>query len=151
MRKWRIKSRKILATLLAAVMLLVMIPTTMVDTAAADMTYVEQDGWFYFWDEQGLKDILTANADSEWIPMRFAASQSELDDSTGTMTLNSSVTIPAKAYVHMRDGQLKVAAPRKLTVQGTLVTRVDRAVTGSVSVEGDGVYVNTIPGTGVLP
>lgn len=140
MRKWRIKSRKILATLLAAVMLLVMIPTTMVDMAAADMTYVEQDGWFYFWDEQGLKDILTANADSEWIPMRFAASQSELDDSTGTMTLNSSVTIPAKAYVHMRDGQLKVAALRKLTVQGTLVTRVDRAVTGSVSVEGDGVY-----------
>lgn len=140
MRKWRIKSRKILATLLAAVMLLVMIPTTMVDTAAADMTYVEQDGWFYFWDEQGLKDILTANADSEWIPMRFAASQSELDDSTGTMTLNSSVTIPASAYVHMRDGQLKVAALRKLTVQGTLVTRVDRAVTGSVSVEGDGVY-----------
>lgn len=140
MKKWRIKSRKILATLLAAVMLLVMIPTTMVDTAAADMTYVEQDGWFYFWDEQGLKDILTANADSEWIPMRFAASQSELDDSTGSMTLNSSVTIPAKAYVHMRDGQLKVAALRKLTVQGTLVTRVDRAVTGSVSVEGDGVY-----------
>lgn len=140
MKKWRIKSRKILATLLAAVMLLVMIPTTMVDTAAADMTYVEQDGWFYFWDEQGLKDILTANADSGWIPMRFAASQSELDDSTGTMTLNSSVTIPAKAYVHMRDGQLKVAALRKLTVQGTLVTRVDRAVTGSVSVEGDGVY-----------
>lgn len=140
MRKWRIKSRKILATLLAAVMLLVMIPTTLVDTAAADMTYVEQDGWFYFWDEQGLKDILTANADSEWIPMRFAASQSELDDSTGTMTLNSSVTIPAKAYVHMRDGQLKVTALRKLTVQGTLVTRVDRAVTGSVSVEGDGVY-----------
>ena len=140
MRKWRIKSRKILATLLAAVMLLVMIPTTLVDTAAADMTYVEQDGWFYFWDEQGLKDILTANADSEWIPMRFAASQSELDDSTGTMTLNSSVTIPASAYVHMRDGQLKVAALRKLTVQGTLVTRVDRAVTGSVSVEGDGVY-----------
>lgn len=140
MRKWRIKSRKILATLLAVVMLLVMIPTTLVDTAAADMTYVEQDGWFYFWDEQGLKDILTANADSEWIPMRFAASQSELDDSTGTMTLNSSVTIPASAYVHMRDGQLKVAALRKLTVQGTLVTRVDRAVTGSVSVEGDGVY-----------
>ena len=140
MRKWRIKSRKILATLLAAVMLLVMIPTTLVDTAAADMTYVEQDGWFYFWDEQGLKDILTANADSEWVPMRFAASQSELDDSTGTMTLNSSVTIPASAYVHMRDGQLKVAALRKLTVQGTLVTRVDRAVTGSVSVEGDGVY-----------
>ena len=140
MRKWRIKSRKILATLLAAVMLLVMIPTTMVDTAAADMTYVEQDGWFYFWDEQGLKDILTANADSEWIPMRFAASQSELDNSAGTMTLNSSVTIPASAYVHMRDGQLKVAALRKLTVQGTLVTRVDRAVTGSVSVEGDGVY-----------
>lgn len=140
MRKWRIKSRKILATLLAAVMLLVMIPTTLVDTAAADMTYVEQDGWFYFWDEQGLKDILTANADSEWIPMRFAASQSELDDSTGTMTLNSSVTIPASAYVHMRDGQLKVAALKKLTVQGTLVTRVDRAVTGSVSVEGDGVY-----------
>lgn len=140
MRKWRIKSRKILATLLAAVMLLVMIPTTMVDTAAADMTYVEQDGWFYFWDEQGLKDILTANADSEWISMRFAASQSELDNSAGTMTLNSSVTIPASAYVHMRDGQLKVAALRKLTVQGTLVTRVDRAVTGSVSVEGDGVY-----------
>lgn len=140
MRKWRIKSRKILATLLAAVMLLVMIPTTLVDTAAADMTYVEQDGWFYFWDEQGLKDILTANADSDWIPMRFAASQSELDDSTGTMTLNSSVTIPASAYVHMRDGQLKVAALKKLTVQGTLVTRVDRAVTGSVSVEGDGVY-----------
>lgn len=140
MRKWRIKSRKILATLLAAVMLLVMIPTTLVDTAAADMTYVEQDGWFYFWDEQGLKNILTANADSEWISMRFAASQSELDDSTGTMTLNSSVTIPAKAYVHMRDGQLKVAALKKLTVQGTLVTRVDRAVSGSVSVEGDGVY-----------
>lgn len=140
MRKWRIKSRKILATLLAAVMLLVMIPITMVDTAAADMTYVEQDGWFYFWDEQGLKDILTANADSDWIPMRFAASQSELDNSAGTMTLNSSVTIPASAYVHMRDGQLKVAALRKLTVQGTLVTRVDRAVTGSVSVEGDGVY-----------
>lgn len=35
MRKWRIKSRKILATLLAAVMLLVMIPTTLVDTALA--------------------------------------------------------------------------------------------------------------------
>ena len=140
MRKWRIKSRKILATLLAAVMLLVMIPTTLVDTAAADMTYVEQDGWFYFWDEQGLKDILTANADSDWVRMRFAASQSELDNSTGTMTLNSSVTIPASAYVHMRDGQLKVAALRKLTVQGTLVTRVDRAVSGSVSVEGDGVY-----------
>lgn len=140
MRKWRIKSRKILATLLAAVMLLVMIPTTMVDTAAADMTYVEQDGWFYFWDEQGLKDILTANADSDWIPMRFAASQSELDDSTGTMTLNSSMTIPASAYVHMRDGQLKVAALKKLTVQGTLVTRVDRAVSGRVSVEGNGVY-----------
>ena len=72
--------------------------------------------------------------------MRFAASQSELDNSAGTMTLNSSVTIPASAYVHMRDGQLKVAALKKLTVQGTLVTRVDRAVTGSVSVEGNGVY-----------
>ena len=140
MKKWRIKSRKALATLLAAVMLLVMIPTTLVDTAAADMTYVEQDGWFYFWDEQGLKDILAANADSDWVPMRFAASQSELDNSAGAMTLNSSVTIPASAYVHMRDGQLKVAALRKLTVQGTLVTRADRAVTGSVSVEGDGVY-----------
>ena len=44
MRKWRIKSRKILATLLAAVMLLVMIPTTMVDMALAANYVTDKDG-----------------------------------------------------------------------------------------------------------
>lgn len=57
MRKWRIKSRKILATLLAAVMLLVMIPTTLVDTALAANYATDEDGNTYFWSEQGLREI----------------------------------------------------------------------------------------------
>lgn len=48
MRKWRIKSRKILATLLAAVMLLVMIPTALVDTALAANYATDEDGNTYF-------------------------------------------------------------------------------------------------------
>lgn len=52
MRKLQLTSRRVLATLMAVVLLAVLIPTVLTDKAmAAD--YVERDGEYYFWTEGG--------------------------------------------------------------------------------------------------
>lgn len=128
MRKWRIRSRKILAALLAAVMLAVMNPTTLVDAAAADGSYAEKDGEFYFWDEQGLRKLIEEKPDSYAL---FARSAAQLDDSNATLTITSDLTIPEDFCVYMGDGRLVVSAGATLTVNGQLEVGYDK-VSGSV-------------------
>lgn len=128
MKKWRIKSRKILATLLAAVMLLVMIPTTLVDTALAANYVTDKDGNTYFWSEQGLRELIAAAPDGY---VCFAKSAAQLKDSNATLTIASDLTIPKGFGVYMGEGRLEVSSGKTLTVEGQLEVGYDK-VSGSV-------------------
>lgn len=145
MKKWRIKSRKILATLLAAVMLLVMIPTTLVDTVAADMTYVEQDGNTYFWSEQGLRELIAADPDGY---VCFAKSAAQLEDSNATLTIASDLTIPKGFGVYMGEGRLEVSSGKTLTVEGQLEAGYDKVSGSIVATEGATYYLFSEASTG---
>lgn len=136
MRKWRIKSRKILATLLATVMLLVMIPTTLVDTALAANYATDEDGNTYFWSEQGLRELITAAPDGY---VCFAKSAAQLDNSNATLTIASDLTIPKGFGVYMGEGRLEVSSGKTLTVEGQLEAGYDK-VSGSVVVAEDATY-----------
>lgn len=145
MRKWRIKSRKILATLLAAVMLLVMIPTTMVDTALAANYVTDKDGNTYFWSEQGLRELIAAAPDGY---VCFAKSAAQLEDSNATLTIASNLTIPKDFGVYMGEGRLEVSSGKTLTVEGQLEAGYDK-VSGSVVVaEGATYYLFSEASTG---
>lgn len=145
MRKWRIKSRKILATLLAAVMLLVMIPTTMVDTALAANYVTDKDGNTYFWSEQGLRELIAAAPDGY---VCFAKSAAQLEDSNATLTIASDLTIPKDFGVYMGEGRLEVLSGKTLTVEGQLEAGYDK-VSGSVVVaEGATYYLFSEASTG---
>ena len=145
MRKWRIKSRKILATLLAAVMLLVMIPTTLVDTALAANYVTDEDGNTYFWSEQGLRELIAADPDGY---VCFAKSAAQLEDSNATLTIASDLTIPKGFGVYMGEGRLEVSSGKTLTVEGQLEAGYDK-VSGSVVVaEGATYYLFSEASTG---
>ena len=145
MNKWRIKSRKILATLLAAVMLLVMIPTTMVDTALAANYATDKDGNTYFWSEQGLRELIAADPDGY---VCFAKSAAQLEDSNATLTIASDLTIPKDFGVYMGEGRLEVSSGKTLTVEGQLEAGYDK-VSGSVVVaEGATYYLFSEASTG---
>lgn len=145
MRKWRIKSRKILATLLAAVMLLVMIPTTLVDTALAANYATDEDGNTYFWSEQGLRELIAAAPDGY---VCFAKSAAQLEDSNATLTIASDLTIPKDFGVYMGEGRLEVSSGKTLTVEGQLEAGYDK-VSGSVVVaEGATYYLFSEASTG---
>ena len=145
MRKWRIKSRKILATLLAAVMLLVMIPTTLVDTALAANYVTDKDGNTYFWSEQGLRELIAADPDGY---VCFAKSAAQLEDSNATLTIASDLTIPKGFGVYMGEGRLEVSSGKTLTVEGQLEAGYDK-VSGSVVVaEGATYYLFSEASTG---
>lgn len=145
MRKWRIKSRKILATLLAAVMLLVMIPTTLVDTALAANYVTDKDGNTYFWSEQGLRELIAAAPDGY---VCFAKSAAQLEDSNATLTIASDLTIPKGFGVYMGEGRLEVSSGKTLTVEGQLEAGYDK-VSGSVVVaEGATYYLFSEASTG---
>lgn len=145
MKKWRIKSRKILATLLAAVMLLVMIPTTMVDTALAANYVTDKDGNTYFWSEQGLRELIAAAPDGY---VCFAKSAAQLEDSNATLTIASDLTIPKDFGVYMGEGRLEVLSGKTLTVEGQLEAGYDK-VSGSVVVaEGATYYLFSEASTG---
>ena len=145
MRKWRIKSRKILATLLAAVMLLVMIPTTMVDTALAANYVTDKDGNTYFWSEQGLRELIAAAPDGY---VCFAKSAAQLEDSNATLTIASNLTIPKGFGVYMGEGRLEVSSGKTLTVEGQLEAGYDKVSGSIVATEGATYYLFSEASTG---
>lgn len=145
MRKWRIKSRKILATLLAAVMLLVMIPTTMVDTALAANYATDEDGNTYFWSEQGLRELIAAAPDGY---VCFAKSAAQLEDSNATLTIASDLTIPKDFGVYMGEGRLEVSSGKTLTVEGQLEAGFDKVSGSIVATEGATYYLFSEASTG---
>lgn len=136
MRKLEVTGRKFLATLMAAVMLLIMLPITLIDTAEA-ANYTQQDDAFYFWDEQGLREIIAANAESEYFRCFFAASQDALEESGTELTITDDLTIPAAGWVNMREGQLTVAEGKTLTLEGVVVTLVSKPVIGVLVLSGE--------------
>ena len=145
MRKWRIKSRKILATLLAAVMLLVMIPTTLVDTALAANYVTDKDGNTYFWSEQGLRELIAAAPDGY---VCFAKSAAQLEDSNATLTIASDLTIPKDFGVYMGEGRLEVSSGKTLTVEGQLEVGYDKVSGSIVATEGATYYLFSEASTG---
>lgn len=145
MRKWRIKSRKILATLLAAVMLLVMIPTTLVDTALAANYATDEDGNTYFWSEQGLRELIAAAPDGY---VCFAKSAAQLEDSNATLTIASDLTIPKGFGVYMGEGRLEVSSGKTLTVEGQLEAGYDKVSGSIVATEGARYYLFSEASTG---
>ena len=145
MRKWRIKSRKILATLLAAVMLLVMIPTTLVDTALAANYVTDKDGNTYFWSEQGLRELIAAAPDGY---VCFAKSAAQLEDSNATLTIASDLTIPKGFGVYMGEGRLEVSSGKTLTVEGQLEAGYDKVSGSIVAAEGATYYLFSEASTG---
>lgn len=145
MRKWRIKSRKILATLLAAVMLLVMIPTTLVDTALAANYVTDRDGNTYFWSEQGLRELIAAAPDGY---VCFAKSAAQLEDSNATLTIASDLTIPKDFGVYMGEGRLEVSSGKTLTVEGQLEAGYDKVSGSIVATEGARYYLFSEASTG---
>lgn len=145
MRKWRIKSRKILATLLAAVMLLVMIPTTLVDTALAANYATDKDGNTYFWSEQGLRELIAADPDGY---VCFAKSAAQLEDSNATLTIASDLTIPKGFGVYMGEGRLEVSSGKTLTVEGQLEAGYDKVSGSIVATEGATYYLFSEASTG---
>lgn len=145
MRKWRIKSRKILATLLAAVMLLVMIPTTLVDTALAANYVTDEDGNTYFWSEQGLRELIAAAPDGY---VCFAKSAAQLEDSNATLTIASDLTIPKDFGVYMGEGRLEVSSGKTLTVEGQLEAGYDKVSGSIVATEGATYYLFSEASTG---
>ena len=145
MRKWRIKSRKILATLLAAVMLLVMIPTTLVDTALAANYATDEDGNTYFWSEQGLRELIAAAPDGY---VCFAKSAAQLEDSNATLTITSDLTIPKDFGVYMGEGRLEVSSGKTLTVEGQLEAGYDKVSGSIVATEGARYYLFSEASTG---
>lgn len=145
MKKWRIKSRKILATLLAAVMLLVMIPTTMVDTALAANYATDEDGNTYFWSEQGLRELIAADPDGY---VCFAKSAAQLEDSNATLTIASDLTIPKDFGVYMGEGRLEVSSGKTLTVEGQLEAGYDKVSGSIVATEGATYYLFSEASTG---
>ena len=145
MRKWRIKSRKILATLLAAVMLLVMIPTTLVDTALAANYATDEDGNTYFWSEQGLRELIAADPDGY---VCFAKSAAQLEDSNATLTIASDLTIPKGFGVYMGEGRLEVSSGKTLTVEGQLEAGYDKVSGSIVAAEGATYYLFSEASTG---
>lgn len=145
MKKWRIKSRKILATLLAAVMLLVMIPTTLVDTALAANYVTDKDGNTYFWSEQGLRELIAADPDGY---VCFAKSAAQLEDSNATLTIASDLTIPKDFGVYMGEGRLEVSSGKTLTVEGQLEAGYDKVSGSIVATEGATYYLFSEASTG---
>lgn len=145
MKKWRIKSRKILATLLAAVMLLVMIPTTLVDTALAANYVTDKDGNTYFWSEQGLRELIVADPDGY---VCFAKSAAQLEDSNATLTIASDLTIPKDFGVYMGEGRLEVSSGKTLTVEGQLEAGYDKVSGSIVATEGATYYLFSEASTG---
>lgn len=145
MKKWRIKSRKILATLLAAVMLLVMIPTTMVDMALAANYATDEDGNTYFWSEQGLRELIAADPDGY---VCFAKSAAQLEDSNATLTIASDLTIPKDFGVYMGEGRLEVSSGKTLTVEGQLEAGYDKVSGSIVATEGATYYLFSEASTG---
>lgn len=145
MRKWRIKSRKILATLLAAVMLLVMIPTTLVDTALAANYATDEDGNTYFWSEQGLRELIAADPDGY---VCFAKSAAQMEDSNATLTIASDLTIPKDFGVYMGEGRLEVSSGKTLTVEGQLEVGYDKVSGSVVAAEGATYYLFSEASTG---
>ena len=145
MKKWRIKSRKILATLLAAVMLLVMIPTTMVDMALAANYVTDKDGNTYFWSEQGLREVIAADPDGY---VCFAQSAAQLEDSNATLTIASDLTIPKGFGVYMGEGRLEVSSGKTLTVEGQLEAGYDKVSGSIVATEGATYYLFSEASTG---
>jgi len=145
MRKWRIKSRKLLATLLAAAMLLVMIPTTLVDTALAANYVTVEDGEAYFWNERGLRELIAADPNGS---VNFAKSATQLDDSNATLTITSDLTIPKGFSVYMNYGQLVVSSGVTLTVEGYLEASFGKVSGSVVAAEGATYYLFSEASTG---
>ena len=141
MRKLQLTSRRVLATLMAVVLLAVLIPTVLTDKAmAAD--YVERDGEYYFWTEGGLRQLI---ADCPWGGIVHLVRDREGWRYDGTeLIFTEDLTIPEEFHVKMGSADVSVAEGKTLTVAGTLELDAGNSVQGPGSLVYDnGTYIKT--------
>lgn len=141
MRKLQLTSRRVLATLMAVVLLAVLIPTVLTDKAmAAD--YVERDGEYYFWTEGGLRQLI---ADCPWGGIVHLVRDREGWRYDGTeLIFTEDLTIPEEFHVKMGSADVSVAEGKTLTVAGTLELDAGNSVRGPGSLVYDnGTYIKT--------
>ena len=141
MRKLQLTSRRVLATLMAVVLLAVLIPTVLTDKAmAAD--YVERDGEYYFWTEGGLRQLI---ADCPWGGIVHLVRDREGWRYDGTeLIFTEDLTIPEEFHVKLGSADVSVAEGKTLTVAGTLELDAGNSVQGPGSLVYDnGTYIKT--------
>lgn len=141
MRKLQLTSRRVLATLMAVVLLAVLIPTVLTDKAmAAD--YVERDGEYYFWTEGGLRQLI---ADCPWGGIVHLVRDREGWRYDGTeLIFTEDLTIPEEFHVKLGSADVSVAEGKTLTVEGTLELDAGNSVQGPGSLVYDnGTYIKT--------
>ena len=141
MRKLQLTSRRVLATLMAVVLLAVLIPTVLTDKAmAAD--YVERDGEYYFWTEGGLRQLIT---DCPWGGIVHLVRDREGWRYDGTeLIFTEDLTIPEAFHVKLGSADVSVAEGKTLTVEGTLELDAGNSVQGPGSLVYDnGTYIKT--------
>ena len=145
MRKLQLTSRRVLATLMAVVLLAVLIPTVLTDTAAA-ADYVLVDDECYFWTEGGLRQVIE---EYQWGNMtaHFVQSRDALDTEGQELVITSDLTIPSNIRVKAGGASVSVAEDATLTLEGELVLDVGNAVKGPGRFVNNGIYTKSRPAT----
>ena len=145
MRKLQLTSRRVLATLMAVVLLAVLIPTVLTDTAAA-ADYVLVDDECYFWTEGGLRQVIE---EYQWGNMtaHFVQSRDALDAEGQELVITSDLTIPSNIRVKAGGASVSVAEDATLTLEGELVLDVGNAVKGPGRFVNNGIYTKSRPAT----
>ena len=138
MRKLQLTSRRVLATLMAAVLLVVLIPTVLTDTAAA-ADYVVVDDECYFWTEGGLRQVIEEYQNGS-MTAHFVQGQDALDAEGQELVITSDLTIPSNIRVKAGGASVSVAEGATLTLEGELVLDVGNTVQGPGSFVNNGIY-----------
>lgn len=139
MKKWNLTGRKFMSVLLAVAMLAVMIPTALVEVANAS-DYTEQNGEYYFWTEQGLRDLLAAQEGKGDFNAHFAKSGSDLSEGD-SLTITEDLTIYDKAGIHFGHATVSVAAGKTLTLEGRIEMDSWNSIKGSGTFVNQGAYL----------
>ena len=145
MRKLQLTSRRVLATLMAVVLLAVLIPTVLTDTAAA-ADYVLVDDECYFWTEGGLRQVIEEYQRGN-MTAHFVQSRDALDTEGQELVITSDLTIPSNIRVKAGGASVSVAEDATLTLEGELVLDVGNAVKGPGRFVNNGIYTKSRPAT----
>ena len=145
MRKLQLTSRRVLATLMAVVLLVVLIPTVLTDTAAA-ADYVVVDDECYFWTEGGLRQVIEEYQNGS-MTAHFVQGQDALDAEGQELVITSDLTIPSNIRVKAGGASVSVAEGATLTLEGELVLDVGNTVQGPGSFVNNGIYTKSRPAT----